>query len=439
MAGQVAAKPLACDSPLSPLPLFSPGVRLPLRGPARVLVFRAQSNATAMLSDIFLTPHGLLLVEPAGESTPWQDLEAGRRVAAALAEAPARGLLHLASRELNTALPPAAAWWREFGRRYLTQLCHTPDIDHAREIASLPPPAEGELSAIIDSAPPMRGGEYLSADLLRAIWTAFDELVRAEIAEHKEGAGAWLRETHPLWRMVGRVSFHLAENKRHPTHPFAFMATYASRISTQSRVQHLPLGRALQEYAGAKNKQALINLLSPIQKAAEKSTCIKELVDSGRIFKALTWMPGDAYRFLKDASLCEEAGVIVRLPDWWKGGRPPRPRVQVRIGQNRGAGLGADALLDFSAEATLDGEPLTDEEWQALLGAAEGLALVRGKWVEVDAAKLREALDRWKEAEKLSPRGRDVLRGYAAHRWTRTGERARQGYGGGGGAGMGGH
>src|SRR6185436_2053215 len=100
------------------------------------------------------------------------------------------------------------------------------------------------------------------------------------------------------------------------------------------------------------------NLLSPIQKAAEKSGWVKELVDSGRVFKALPWSPAEAYRFLKDAATCEEAGVIVRLPDWWKGGRPPRPRVRVRVGQSRGMGIGADALLDFSAEATLDGEPL---------------------------------------------------------------------------------
>ena len=199
--------------------------------------------------------------------------------------------------------------------------------------------------------------------------------------------------------MVGRVTFHLAENKRHPTHPFAFMASYASRISSQSRVQHLPLGRALQEYAGAGNKPALLNLLSPVQKAAEKSGFVRELVDSSRIFKPLPWTPAEAYRFLKDAPACEEAGVMVRLPDWWKGGRPPRPRVSVRVGQNRGAGLGADTLLDFSVETTLDGEPLTEAEWESLLNAADGLALVRGKWVEVDPEKLREALAHWKKVE----------------------------------------
>jgi non-specific serine/threonine protein kinase len=96
--------------------------------------------------------------------------------------------------------------------------------------------------------------------------------------------------------------------------------------------------------------------------------------------------------------------VIVRLPDWWKAGRPPRPRVSVRIGQQRGAGLGADTLLDFSVETTLEGQPLTEAEWQSLLQAANGLALVRGQWVEVDAEKLREALAHWKKVEGLARR-----------------------------------
>lgn len=356
-------------------------------------------------SDVILTPHGLLLVENAPPPSPWPEVETGRRAAAAFAESPARGLLHLGTRELNSALPPAGAWWRELARRFLTQLCHTAGLEQAQELAALPPPGEADLAALADTAPPMRGGEYLSAEVLAQLWRSLDALVRVEIARHPRGAGAWLKESHPLWRMVGRVTFHLAENKRHPTHPFAFMASYASRISSQSRVQHLPLGRALQEYAGAGNKPALLKLLSPVQKAAEKSGLVRELVESSRIFKPLPWTPAEAYRFLNDAPVCEEAGVMVRLPDWWKGGRPPRPRVSVRVGENRSAGLGADTLLDFSVERTLDGEPLTEAEWESLLNAADGLALVRGKWVEVDPAKLREALAHWKKVETMARRG----------------------------------
>ena len=249
-------------------------------------------------SDVILTPHGLLLVENAPPPSPWLEVETGRRVAAAFAESAAQGLLHLGTRELNAALPPAGAWWRELARRFLTQLCHTAGLEQAQEVAAQPP-READLSALAETAPPMRGGEYLNAEVLARLWRSLDELVRVEIAHHPQGAGAWLKESHPLWRMVGRVTFHLAENRKHPTHPFAFMASYASRISSQSRVQHLPLGRALQEYAGAGNKPALLNLLSPVQKAAEKSGFVRELVDTSRIFKPLPWTPAEAYRFSK--------------------------------------------------------------------------------------------------------------------------------------------
>lgn len=353
-------------------------------------------------SDLFLTPRGLLLLEATAAPSAWPDAEAGARSAKAFGQSAAQGLFHLATRELNTVLPAAAAWWRELGRRYLTQLCHTPDLEQSRHIPPLAPPAPEEWNPLMDSAPPMRGGEYLTAETLARLWSELDQWVRSEIAAHPEGAGAWLRQSHPLWRMVGRVTFHLAENKKDPAHPFAFLATYASRLSSQSRLQHLPLGRALQEYAGAQNKPALLNLLSPIQKAADQSPFLKDLVDSGRIFKALPWTSAEAYRYLQNVTVCESAGVMVRVPDWWKGGRPARPQVSVKVGQARSSGFGAGSLLDFSAALTLDGEPLTDEEWQALLNATEGLVMVRGKWVEVEPEKLKQALEHWQKVEKMS-------------------------------------
>ena len=55
-----------------------------------------------------------------------------------------------------------------------------------------------------------------------------------------------------------------------------------------------------------------------------------------------------AYGFLKETALFEESGIIVRVPDWWTGGRPSRPRVSLTIGEKKGVVLGLDSLLDFS-------------------------------------------------------------------------------------------
>src|SRR5205823_8158735 len=46
----------------------------------------------------------------------------------------------------------------------------------------------------------------------------------------------------------GRVHFNLAENRKDSDAPFAFLATYTTRLSAHTKAQHLPLGEALREY-----------------------------------------------------------------------------------------------------------------------------------------------------------------------------------------------
>jgi non-specific serine/threonine protein kinase len=64
------------------------------------------------------------------------------------------------------------------------------------------------------------------------------------------------------------VHFNLAENRRDPDYPFAFMATYTSGLSADGVLRHLLLGQALREYAGIGDKAKLLQLLTPIQQRA---------------------------------------------------------------------------------------------------------------------------------------------------------------------------
>jgi len=317
----------------------------------------------------------------------------------------AHGLLYLSTGELQTNLPAAFSFARDFGRAYLTRLCHTPEIEGRKEFPTIPPPGSEELAATALGAPPMRGLEYLNPDVLLAWWVDLDTLVRQEVRSSGQTVQEYLRGQNPLWWMVGRVSFHLAENKRDPDHPFAFLATYAKRLSAQGRLQHLPLGQALQEYADAKDRPALLSLLQPIHRAAERSEWVKELVNSGDVYHPMAWTPPDAHRFLQDIPLLEESGLVVRVPDWWKAARPPRPVVSVKVGDHAKSKLGADALLDFSVNVTLDGEALSEQELHAILESAGGLITLKGKWVEVDRDKLTEALKHWKKVEREAQNG----------------------------------
>jgi len=246
------------------------------------------------------------------------------------------------------------------------------------------PPPLGDLEQAVLQAPPMTGLEYLTADVLSQWWQDLDSLVRREIGNHAGGTHGYLRECNPQWRFVGRVTFHLAENKRDPQYPFAFLATFANGLTPQGKVRHEPLGRALQQYAGEQNRSAMLALLLPISKAAEASALIRRLVDSGEIYHPLMWSPREAYDFLQAIPLFESSGLIVRVPDWWNSRKPPRPRVSVKINAKNPASIGVDAMLQFSVGMSLEGELLSPEEAAQLLEASGGLIPLRGKWVEVD-------------------------------------------------------
>ena len=170
-----------------------------------------------------------------------------------------------------------------------------------------------------------------------------------------------------------------------------------------------PLGKALHEYAGAKNKKGLIKLLGPVHLASQESPLVKELVDSGDIYQPLAWTPAEAYRFLKEVPVFEQSGVLVRLPDWWK--KRPRPRVGITIGEKRQRKFDAKGMLDFKVQLALGDQELTEAEWRELMAADQGLVLLRGQWVEVDRDKLTEAIDHWKEVEKQAGDGLSFIEG----------------------------
>ena len=304
------------------------------------------------------------------------------------------GLFALAAEPQAPGVSLGLRYWQGMAEALLTRLCHLPG-DATPEQAETP--SEADLSRWVLSAPPMQGGEYLSASVLRAMW---DDMVAwcAEEARSAGGLHAWLQARAPRWRQVGRVCFHLAENKADPARPFAFLATYVTGLGTEGRDRHLPLRRALEEYSGRNNRRALVKLLTPVQAAAERLDWVKEMVDSREVYQAVAWPPERAHRFLLDATTLEECGLAVRVPDWWR--KRAHPRVSVTLGEARPTGLGLESMLDFDVRVALGDEALTEAEVAALLNADGELILLRGKWVEADRERLREALDHWRRVEE---------------------------------------
>src|SRR6266566_7151107 len=345
-----------------------------------------------------LTPHGrLLLAEENG--APLLDPDLARRLRDAFLRGPGHGLLQLGAGEVGTALPPAFSYWREFGARYVTALCTQPEAEAPPQDARASPPPDQELEWLALGAPVMTGAEYLTAAVLHALWQETDAAFRLELSWSSCGVQEFLKSRNPAWNLVGRVHFNLAENRKDEDAPFAFLATYTTRLSVHAKAQHLPLGQALREYAGAANKDRLLSLLLPVQRAAGSCPWLKTMVDEGEIFHPLRWSPHEATRMLRDLPQLESAGVIVRMPAAWKANRPSRPQVTAKVGGSAPSQLGQNALLDFRMEVVLDGETLTAVEIERLLAQSDGLALVRGRWIEVDRERLKRMIERFGEVE----------------------------------------
>jgi non-specific serine/threonine protein kinase len=346
-----------------------------------------------------LTPHGALRLDADEAAFPLDDAIAGRLLTS-FARGSGHGLLQLGAGEAGTPLPAALGFWRAFAMRFVTALCGRDGTATAATLAPISAPPPELLAALVDEAPPMPGGEYLSAAVLAALWRDLDDALRAELKDSP--LEEFLKVRDNRWRFVGRVHLNLAENRKDPEFPFAFMATYTSAISAHGSLRHLPLGQALRDYAGAGARDQLLKLLEPLHRASESCDWLKEIVDSGEVYHPLRWTPGEAVKLLRDVDSLEQAGLIIRMPANWRMNRPSRPTVEATVGTDRPSLVGLDALLDFTVEVSLDGETLTKDEIEALLAATDGLVLLRGKWVEVDPERLKATLTTLEAVERLA-------------------------------------
>ncbi len=363
-----------------------------------------------MSLSLAITPRGDLEVVSDPESQPSVSEQVVARLHEGFARSNGSGLLLLAGQEIGEELPPALVFWRSFARQLMQALCQLGE-DGYDKWKTISPPYDEALAQWIADAPPMRGLEYLTADLLRRLWGELRNHVAACAAASGDGPAGFLHAVNPLWHLLGRVTFHLAENKRDAARPFAFLATFTHRLSSHSRLQHLPLAEALKKYASTRDQQKLDTLLEPVRRAAEASDLARELLETKSLFSPQAWSIRQAHRFLTEAPRIEAAGVVVRVPDWWSARKPPRPQVDIRIGGRPASSLAIDELLDFEVALSLDGERLTESECREILSATEGLMLLKGRWVEVDQEQLAEALGHWKELERQHAEGIDFVQG----------------------------
>ena len=305
-------------------------------------------------------------------------------------------LLFLGFCDHQVSLSPSLDYWRNFTGAFATKLSQTPDLEILRHKVKILIEKD-ELRLHLEQAPLMIGSEYLNTALLEAVRVRLNNAFAFAIKSYDGTVEDFIRTYSPNVHLVGRVFFHLVENKSND-YPFAFMATYSTRINKQGRSKHLPLKHALQEYKNDNEK--LLELLATVHRAAERSPLIADLLETGELFHPFVWTAGDAFSFLKEVPVYEESGVLCRIPNWWKGNKAS-VRLNFSVGDSKPSFVGMDAILNFNARLFLGDTQISEKEARQLLSESEGLAFIKNKWVAVDPEKLKQTLDAYEKAKKL--------------------------------------
>lgn len=332
-----------------------------------------------------------------------------REIFRRFSENPDGAFLFLGFRGKSVPLSPSLDFLRGFCGLFAGKLRHTPELESIRQKVSVPL-SDDERDHALASVPLMTGGEYLSRVVLDDLWQRLHAEFRREITQHKGTVEDFIRQYSPDVHLIGRVFFHLVESRK-TDYPFAFLATYSTGLSRQGTSQHLPLKHALREYE--KDEKKLLDLLTTVHRAAKESALIAGLLESGELFHPLAWSAREAYTFLREIPLYEQSGILCRIPDWWKSGSSSL-HVSISMGDRRPSTVGMDALLSFDMGLHIEDTPVSLEEARGLLESAEGLALIKNRWVAVDPEKLRQTLDAYEKAREMAKREgltfRDALR-----------------------------
>lgn len=280
----------------------------------------------------------------------------------------------------------AAAFLQNVSRAFISSLADNPDIEVARD--ELVVPLDDETAEKLLGAVPFSfGSQFVTREWLEKIFAELNKAFSKDMLGFDGSAAMYLAGKSQNLKAKERVFFHLVEQKDEE-YPFAFLATYSTR-GESGGVQHVPLQYALTEYAG--NRAKLLALLAALNRVCEESEIIADFVESGEMFHPLRLTSDEAYEILKDIPKIEAAGIVCRIPNWWRR-KSAGFGVNVRVNAKKESFVGLESIVSADPQLTVDGEPLTREELEKLLAQADGLAFIKGKWVEVDHDKLKALL-----------------------------------------------
>lgn len=290
-------------------------------------------------------------------------------------------------------LKSAGVYLYRVAKSFVQCLTREPDLEVLREEIKVVPD-EVILEQLLSSVPFTLGSEFVTEGWICHAFEEFGKVFSGEIKKYDGSVALYLSGKSQRLRVPERLFFHLVETDKEDA-PFAFLATYSTK-DAKGKIKHMPLHYALTEYQ-AKREQ-LLELLACLNRASEVSELIKEFVESGELFHPLRLNAQEAYKFLSDVRVIEECGIVCRIPNWWRRNKN-QVGLSVKIGEEKPPMVGMDAILSMVPQLCVDGVALTESEIEQLLAQTNGLAFLKGKWVEVDHERLHRYLEQMQQYE----------------------------------------
>lgn len=337
-----------------------------------------------------ITPDGFSLIISA------EDLEAldpsQQESAKRFIQYPWQALLDLGLEEPIENQSHVLMYLQKIAGAFIEDLLRVPGLEDQRDRAELVPDAL-RIEYLLSIKPFVRESELINEEWIRNIYRHLLEVFKDQIILYPGSVKKYFNEKNPRLNPAESIFFHLVEN-RNGIYPFAFLATYTHK-SKEGIIRHLPLSMILEEYKDDQKK--ILELLSCLNQAAEICPVLGRFMASGELFHAIGMSEQEAYEFLKAVSALEQAGIVCRIPNWWRA-RSASISLNIKLGEKRSSLLGMDALISIVPALSVDGIKLTKSEIKQLLASADGLALIKGKWVEVNHKKLEALLKKMEEA-----------------------------------------
>ena len=122
----------------------------------------------------------------------------------------------------------------------------------------------------------------------------------------------------------------------------------------------------------------------------------------------------EAWQFLtEDSTHLLNAGVEIQLPSWWQAIKDAELAVKAKV-KSSGTGtrrsfVGLQSIIDFDWRFSTNGVDLSEDEFMSLVDQKRRLVNVRGKWIKLDPAFIKQVQSIMSKANKEGLSFRSVL------------------------------